>query len=513
MKYLAAGKRVDLKGDWGQTALWRAAAANQLSCVRLLLQSGADPNVPDWREGNNALHIASYLGYLEIVRCLVVEGGADLTQENLDGRTAYWLARKPIRPVLTPNKHAVAKLLDEAGGGSVARGLPLLLGSSTPSSLQTSVPRAVEECALPPPVCFSVPIAHLPVVGATLLNKDRVPTFTTTVEAEAETGQGGRDEARGGDPLRSAYGGTLGASSFAANREADREEGPAEAPGDDWTQQMQLVAQVQHDLAPPTEEVLDAFAEDREASLPALQCQLEPPAGASCALAHGLRMPRLLHMAASPIRAKCRRRGALEVHSARKPLRPGWQFGQLAGPPPAAPGTAIVFCPVGTVPGEALLLQHTDGQLSEVLVPWETSQGEPFAVLLDERESPKAHSCAASMPESRLATCVGDAPTFFQLAPLAHIDRLAAFLASQPHLVDAFKPATLRACAVALVARGFETAESLAALTADDLEGLPLQFQLWALSHHDIANSSSAPCWACSSSSEPSASACSSLCI
>ena len=100
-RHLAHGQKVDQRGDWGRTALWRAAAMNHVPCIRLLLEHGADANVRDWRDGSTPLHAASYRGQFDAVRVLVAEGNADVALPNQNGGTAYRLARTPIGPVCT----------------------------------------------------------------------------------------------------------------------------------------------------------------------------------------------------------------------------------------------------------------------------------------------------------------------------------------------------------------------------------------------------------------------------
>ena len=74
----------------GETPLyWASRGRNPKdgSVVRLLLEHGADMNVPDYY-GRTPLHSASYFGALEVVRMLL-EHGADVEVKNEWGKTAF----------------------------------------------------------------------------------------------------------------------------------------------------------------------------------------------------------------------------------------------------------------------------------------------------------------------------------------------------------------------------------------------------------------------------------------
>jgi ankyrin repeat protein len=66
-----------------QTALHRAACANRHACVRLLLDRGADVRIRDFPDNAHALHLASAVADLEMVK-LLVEAGSDIDGKGDD---------------------------------------------------------------------------------------------------------------------------------------------------------------------------------------------------------------------------------------------------------------------------------------------------------------------------------------------------------------------------------------------------------------------------------------------
>ena len=79
-KELAEPSFVDAKADCGLTPLQIATLAYHPAAVELLLTSGADVSLAD-REGNTALHMASFLGRTDLVR-LLLKAGADPELRN-----------------------------------------------------------------------------------------------------------------------------------------------------------------------------------------------------------------------------------------------------------------------------------------------------------------------------------------------------------------------------------------------------------------------------------------------
>ncbi len=72
------------------TALGAAAARNQLQCVELLLQSGADPDLPQ-AGGFSPLHLAAHHGF-ERLALLLLTSGADADRKNDSQQTPLDLA-------------------------------------------------------------------------------------------------------------------------------------------------------------------------------------------------------------------------------------------------------------------------------------------------------------------------------------------------------------------------------------------------------------------------------------
>lgn len=76
---LNANAQVNIQDDRGVTALMYAAVNGQPDIVRLLLDVGADPNIPSEEEGLTALTMATFRGHLDIVRLLLQAGSTDET--------------------------------------------------------------------------------------------------------------------------------------------------------------------------------------------------------------------------------------------------------------------------------------------------------------------------------------------------------------------------------------------------------------------------------------------------
>ena len=72
------------------TPLHAASYKGNKESVKILLNSGADPNLHD-RWGNTPLHKAAYYGYEEVVEILV-EGGADFNLCNTDRTRPFQVA-------------------------------------------------------------------------------------------------------------------------------------------------------------------------------------------------------------------------------------------------------------------------------------------------------------------------------------------------------------------------------------------------------------------------------------
>ncbi|KAL1122208.1 hypothetical protein AAG570_003613 [Ranatra chinensis] len=81
--------------SWGRTPLHAAATTEKSRCLRVLLQAGADPNVPCGPRGDNrtALHVCAEHGFSDNVE-LLVQHGADLMAKDANGFTALDIAEK-----------------------------------------------------------------------------------------------------------------------------------------------------------------------------------------------------------------------------------------------------------------------------------------------------------------------------------------------------------------------------------------------------------------------------------
>lgn len=135
---LRDGQNVNQRAIWGRTGLHLAAEAGRVVSVQKLIEAGAKLNIADHIDGETPLHLAAYKGQVEALRLLII-AGANVQFANFNGRTAYDLAlRADVRR--TPQKRQVIWLLEQAGGGHIPRGLPLVLGS---------MPRHVEEPIVP----------------------------------------------------------------------------------------------------------------------------------------------------------------------------------------------------------------------------------------------------------------------------------------------------------------------------------------------------------------------------
>ena len=69
----------------GWTPLHEVAQRNHLELVRLLLEAGANPNIPGGDENYTPLHDAVEAGHVETVK-LLIERGADKKLRDKNGR-------------------------------------------------------------------------------------------------------------------------------------------------------------------------------------------------------------------------------------------------------------------------------------------------------------------------------------------------------------------------------------------------------------------------------------------
>lgn len=109
---LKAGADLEIKNEYGATALVVASMAGQTQAIRLLLDAGADANARDL-EGNFPLQAACIRGDTALVRQLLAHG-ADITLQNLEGEMALHFAAYHAHG-------ALARMLLDAGAPVNAR--------------------------------------------------------------------------------------------------------------------------------------------------------------------------------------------------------------------------------------------------------------------------------------------------------------------------------------------------------------------------------------------------------
>ncbi|XP_075215251.1 leucine-rich repeat kinase [Lycorma delicatula] len=86
---------INSQDSWGRTPLHAAATTENSRCLRVLLQAGADPNVPCGPRGDNRtpLHVCSEHGFVGNVMLLLAHC-ADLVARDSNGMTALDIAEK-----------------------------------------------------------------------------------------------------------------------------------------------------------------------------------------------------------------------------------------------------------------------------------------------------------------------------------------------------------------------------------------------------------------------------------
>ncbi len=107
--FLKKGIDVNIRGegDTKWTALINAACSNKISCVQILLDNAADPNIRDFKNGHTALMYAALQNKLEIVAELLMKGANDKILSNAQ-KSALQLAREE-------NAEDIVKLLEAWG--------------------------------------------------------------------------------------------------------------------------------------------------------------------------------------------------------------------------------------------------------------------------------------------------------------------------------------------------------------------------------------------------------------
>ncbi|XP_069680319.1 leucine-rich repeat serine/threonine-protein kinase 1 isoform X2 [Periplaneta americana] len=86
---------INSQDSWGRTPLHAAATTDNSRCIGVLLQAGADPNIPCGPRGENRtpLHVSSEHGYVSNVKLLLARG-ADLVARDNNGLTPLDIAEK-----------------------------------------------------------------------------------------------------------------------------------------------------------------------------------------------------------------------------------------------------------------------------------------------------------------------------------------------------------------------------------------------------------------------------------
>uniref|UniRef100_A0A671PJS7 Nuclear factor NF-kappa-B p105 subunit-like n=1 Tax=Sinocyclocheilus anshuiensis TaxID=1608454 RepID=A0A671PJS7_9TELE len=92
LKYKPVVQLTSIPNTAGLCPLHLAVQANSLSCVRALLDDGADVDVQEITCGHTALHLATELGNLSLAGCLLLEGNAYVDSVTYNGSTPLHIA-------------------------------------------------------------------------------------------------------------------------------------------------------------------------------------------------------------------------------------------------------------------------------------------------------------------------------------------------------------------------------------------------------------------------------------
>lgn len=90
---ITAGANVNYEAAGRETALHVAAFYGYTKLVNLLIQNGANPNIPLDQNGFTPLHEAIRKGHVDVAKYLVASG-ANVSDMTKDGRTAIMMARR-----------------------------------------------------------------------------------------------------------------------------------------------------------------------------------------------------------------------------------------------------------------------------------------------------------------------------------------------------------------------------------------------------------------------------------
>ncbi|XP_067245658.1 nuclear factor NF-kappa-B p105 subunit [Chanodichthys erythropterus] len=92
LKHKSVAQLTSIPNTAGLCPLHLAVKANSLSCVRALLDGGADVEVQELTCGRTALHLATELGNLSLAGCLLLEGDAYVDSVTYNGSTPLHIA-------------------------------------------------------------------------------------------------------------------------------------------------------------------------------------------------------------------------------------------------------------------------------------------------------------------------------------------------------------------------------------------------------------------------------------
>lgn len=89
---------LDIPNADGERCLHLAAKLNNTEMARVLIDNGADANLPDRRSGRTSLHIAADIGNEDITKFLISLENIDINQLSYYGETALEIAHMRERP-------------------------------------------------------------------------------------------------------------------------------------------------------------------------------------------------------------------------------------------------------------------------------------------------------------------------------------------------------------------------------------------------------------------------------